>query len=137
MLGAAVLLLALGWSAGPACSSDNGPDCSAKVDLSCTPAYDPTFENLFQNTLHGSCALTGTSCHAPAGQSGGVNFGDADSAYRTLVDQQKVLGGRPQCSPMVHRIISSDPAYQMPPGKPLTPSEQCAVIQWINAGAKR
>jgi hypothetical protein len=122
-----------------ACSSTSGSsdDCSTTVDLSCTPAYEPTFDNLFQKTLKPSCALAGTSCHAAAGHQDGVIMEDADSAHRTLVEGGKVVPGKPMCSEMARRILSTDRSFMMPPGMALPPGESCAAIQWMARGATR
>lgn len=125
------LLLALA-----ACSDDRAADsCDVGADRNCTPAYEPTFDNLFQKTFKVSCALSGTSCHAAAGAKAGLVFEDATAAYGLL--QRRVVGGKPECSLLARRVLSTDTSYMMPPGLALPPGEQCAIVQWIAKGAPR
>jgi hypothetical protein len=121
-----------------ACSDDAppAPTCIA-VDRSCTPAYEPTFDNLFQMTFSRSCALAGTSCHAAAGHQAGLVLDDADTAYRLLLEHGRAVASKPECSLLARRILSTDRTFMMPPGLPLAPGEQCAIIQWMAHGASR
>ena len=121
-----------------ACGSDPpaAPACAPAVDRACTPAYDPSFDNLFQKTLRPSCALSGASCHAAAGQKGGLVFEDADTAHRLLLERG-VTAGKLECSVLARRVLSADTRFMMPPGLALSPAEQCAIIQWIARGALR
>jgi hypothetical protein len=132
-LAAGVLLV---LAAVGACS-EGGLDCSAPVDLACTPAYEPTFAMLHERTFKGSCALNGAQCHSAIGRKQGINFESADEAYAALQKNDRVLPGRPECSKIVHRIQSGDRNFQMPPGLPLDPSERCAVVLWIADGGAR
>jgi hypothetical protein len=133
--GSASLLVGLA-----ACSSgDSTPPaqaCDVVVDRGCTPAYEPTFDNLFQKTFKTSCALSGASCHAAAGHKAGLVFEDADTAHSLLLER-RVTAGKPECSLLARRVLSPDTGFQMPPGLPLAPGEQCAIIQWIARGALR
>ncbi|HSO36435.1 MAG TPA: c-type cytochrome domain-containing protein [Labilithrix sp.] len=122
-----------------ACSSSSAPGgdaCDVTVDRACTPAYEPTFDNLFQKTFKPSCALSGASCHAPEGRKAGLVFENADTAHRLLLDG-RVTAGKPECSLLTRRILSTDTAFMMPPGLALAPGEQCAIIQWMARGAQR
>jgi cytochrome c551/c552 len=116
-------------SPAPACL-DGG------VDTSCTPAYEPTYDALYANTLHPTCAKSGVSCHASTGKQAGLNFDDADDAYKVLTAQM-VRPGEPACSVLVHRIVADTGTIRMPPGRSLPPGEQCAIIKWVADGAKR
>jgi len=112
-------------------------ECLAALDRSCTPAYDPTFDNVFQKTFKPSCALAGTSCHAPAGAKAGLVFEDPAAAHRLLLERDRVVAGNPECSLVVRRTTSTDTSFQMPPGMLLPAGEQCAIVQWIARGAGR
>jgi hypothetical protein len=127
-----VLQLAVGCSdpaPAPVCI-DSG------VDPACAPPYEPTWDALFANTLQPSCAKSGVSCHASTGRQGGINFDDREAAYAALL-RRDVRAGEPECSPMVHRLVSTDGKFRMPPGANIDPAAQCAVVRWIAAGAKR
>lgn len=120
-----------------ACGDDAPPPVCITVDRSCTPAYEPTFDNLFQMTFSRSCALAGTSCHAAAGHQAGLVLEDEDTAYRLLLEHGRAVAGKPECSLVARRILSTDREFMMPPGLPLAPGEQCAIIQWMVRGASR
>jgi hypothetical protein len=120
-----------------ACDSGDALDCSAPVDLACTPAYEPTFAMLHERTFKVSCALSGGQCHSAAGRQRGVNLETVDDAYASLQKNDRVVPGRPECSKVVHRIQSSDRRFQMPPGLPLDAAERCAIVLWIRDGGLR
>jgi len=128
--------LVVGFSVGaPACG---GEDC-VEVSTSCQPLYEPTFDNVWQNTLAPSCAV-GSTCHTAEGDQGGLTLDDADGAYAELVgdsgDDARVIAGDAGCSKIVRRLVS-DGSDAMPPGAPLDEAERCAVIQWVANGAER
>jgi len=117
--------------AGPACTP-------APVSSSCTPAYEPSYEQVFAKTLQPTCAKSGVSCHASSGRQGGLAFDDADEAYRMMLESTRVVvAGDPGCSELVARLAATDGNVRMPPGRSLDASEQCAITQWIARGAKR
>lgn len=107
------------------------------LDPTCAPAYEPTFSNVFQKTLQPSCAYAGPSCHASSGRKAGVVFDDPESAYRSLLEGERTVPGKPECSLLVRKLQSNDTSFMMPPGLALPPDERCAVIQWIARGALR
>ena len=121
-----------------ACSGDDA--CSA-VAIECTPQYQPTFTNVFNNTLLPSCGVAGSACHAPEGAKAGLVFAEIEQAYDLLtgaggqaarVDPQ-ALG----CGTLLSRIATDDRGRVMPPGNPLADSEVCAIVQWVSMGAER
>lgn len=113
-----------------------GVGCSGvDVDTECTPLYEPTFDNVYQNTLAVSCAVGNGTCHTSDASAGGLAFPDADSAYAALLDD-RVEPGDASCSLIVERI-ASDGDDVMPPGSPLNETERCSIVQWIEAGAER
>lgn len=130
-----------------ACGDDSGPAAPALVcanvapdrsSPSCTPLYEPSYDDVFAKTLKPTCAKSGVSCHASTGRQGGLAFEDPDEAYRMLVDSTHVVRpGDPSCSPIVARIVATDGKVRMPPGRSLEATEQCSIIQWIASGAKR
>ncbi|MDP6944953.1 MAG: c-type cytochrome domain-containing protein, partial [Myxococcota bacterium] len=114
------------------------------LETNCDPLYLPTtFDNVFERTLEPGCALGSSSCHAPEGAKGGLVFDalDPDAAWTALLEplntEPRVVAGDPACSPLVHRIVSDDSAFQMPPGTGLSAPEWCAVVHWILEGASR
>jgi len=117
------------------CPSDPPPECIT-VDVQCQPLYQPTFANVYDQTLKDGCGSERSACHSRTGQKGGMSFEDADTAYAALLDG-RVIPGDPACSEMVVRSSSPGTDYQMPPGSALMAAEQCALIQWVQAGAPR
>lgn len=133
-LSSSLLTSALGCSSPAA--SEPAPVClDAGVDEACTPAYEPTYEALYANTLQPSCGLGGAACHTSSGKQGGVDFSDPDVGYASLTG--KLRAGEPECSVVVHRVLATSGTVRMPPGRSLPPGESCAIIQWIAAGARR
>ena len=127
----------LGWLCFStlACSTgtpDDGP-CLASVTTECQPLYAPNYDEVFNRTLKPTCALAGGACHAADGAMGGLVFADADDAFDLLLDGRRVLPGDPACSVLIKRLVLGE----MPPGKPLSAAEQCAIVQWVAGGAKR
>lgn len=120
-----------------ACGSDPPADECITVNRSCTPAYEPSFDNVFQKTLKPSCALPGSSCHAAAGHQGGLVMEDIETAHNLLLEHKRAIAGNPECSLVVRKTQSTDRAFQMPPGLPLSAEEQCSILQWVAQGAKR
>lgn len=128
---AVVVLVALA-----ACTE--APPACIDVDTMCQSLYQPTFDNVYANTLQGKCGSTDTSCHSAAGHMGGMSFDTKDTAYSALLaaGQNRVVPGNPGCSKVVVRTNGIGKDYQMPPGDPLTDEhERCALIQWIANGA--
>lgn len=120
--------------AAPACANV-APE---KASASCTPSYEPSYENVFAKTLKPTCAKSGVSCHASTGHQGNLAFEDADEAYELMLDKTQVVRpGDAACSPIVARLVATDGTVRMPPGRSIDAAEQCAVIQWIANGAKR
>lgn len=118
------------------CSDDGQPRC-VTVDATCTPRYQPTFANLYANTLRDSCGSQSSVCHSAAGRRGGLSMESADVAFAQLTDPatDRVVAGDPACSEMVVRIHGTGEGYLMPPGAPLPAADRCAIEQWIAAGA--
>ncbi len=126
--------VALGFAGG--C----GDEC-VEVRTDCAPLYEPTFDNVYHNTLAQSCAVGGSSCHTASGAQGGMSFVDADQAYRMLTgaidDKQRVIAGDASCSLLVARIAAPEDEDVMPPGSRLPDNEVCSIVKWVEAGAAR
>lgn len=118
-------------------ATEPAPVCldAGVLDESCTPAYEPTYDAIYANTFERSCAASGVSCHASTGKQGGVDFSNANAAYDGL--KSKLRAGQPECSILIHRVVSTTGKTRMPPGRSLPAGEQCAIIQWVKNGAKR
>lgn len=118
------------------CPSDPPPTCTTTViDVSCSPQYLPTFDNVFENTLKMECGSGRNSCHSANGD-GDMSLADPDSAYNSLLDG-RVVPGDPTCSELIVRTHDLGTDYQMPPGGALSAAERCALVQWVAAGAAR
>jgi hypothetical protein len=133
-------LLVLALCAG--CPADPPPACTM-VDTACAPGYQPTFHNVYQNTLQVSCGADNSSCHNAAGHQGNLSFaGDETAVYTALLSdssldpsRKRVVAGDPACSLLTVRTEGVGADYQMPKGDPLRAAERCALVQWIQAGA--
>jgi hypothetical protein len=126
-----------------ACTSTPGappdPPCVQGLTPSCQAQYDPpTFDTIYAKILHPTCASGSGTCHTADAAKGGLVYEDPDTAYKLLVDGRHVIPGDPGCSLIMKRLTSTDPNYHMPPGSiSITPGEECTIVQWILAGAKR
>ena len=109
----------------------------ADVDPDCTPQYEPTFANVYANTLEPQCSPFG--CHREPTPSGNMDLGTIDVAYAELLEEgeDRVLPGDPEHSEMVMRIFTRESEFKMPPGPtPMPEEEQCAVALWVLMGAE-
>jgi len=107
--------------------------CGACLDPlpACDPLYEPTFDEVYTNTLEPSCALGG--CHDADKQAGGLDLSAPDIAFAALVDDGRALASDAECSQVIERLVEGS----MPPGAPLSDEEICAVQMWVAEGAKR
>jgi hypothetical protein len=126
-------VFALGAWAG--CADDAALPRCVTVDAQCTPRYQPTFANLYANTLKDSCGSQSSACHSATGRKGGLSMDTAEVAFRELTSDGRVVPGDPACSELVVRLHGGGASYLMPPGAPLAAVDRCAVEQWIAAGA--
>jgi len=121
----AVLLLVAGCGAEGSC---------LVLPADCVPQYDPVFDEIWDNTLSVSCALSG--CHGPDDRSGGLSLGDnPDNAFDAL--QRYITPGDAPCSRLMKHLEPTGGRSQMPPGGALLDEERCVVRTWINDGAVR
>ena len=122
------------------CSDTGGESavCLDPLPTDCVPLYEPTYDNVFEQTFKG-CSVGGSACHSEQGAKGGLVLSDKELAYTSLLNPPatapRVIAGDPECSSLVHRLESTDNAVVMPPGNPLSASERCAIEQWIRQGA--
>ncbi len=118
------------------CPGNDQPPACITVDTMCAPLYTPTFTNVYNNTLRGSCGSTNSSCHSAKGHKGGLSFADEQTAYDGLLSG-RVTPNDPGCSEFVVRTSSPGTDYEMPPDAPLTAPARCALLQWVQMGAQR
>src|SRR4051812_46076337 len=101
---ALLFLISLPMLALAACPNDDEAPpvvCLEAGSLgTCTPAYDPTYDNVYASTFQPTCAKSGFSCHSPEGHQGGLNFFDKEAVYGQLLDHA-VKAGSPECSNLV------------------------------------
>lgn len=126
---------------------DVGPDggaCLEALASDCQTAYEPSFENLFDNALGSSCgsSITGGSCHSAEGAQGGLVLETLDAAHAHLLGdadgRARVVPGDPECSLLMQRLHSTDARFRMPPGaEPLPDNVLCAFQRWIAEGAEK
>ena len=120
-----------------ACGGADQDPCEETLPSSCSPLYEPTFTQVYTQTLQVKCAVTGGACHSAAGAKGGLILEGEDAAYAGLVESGRVIPGEPECGELTHRLESTDAAIVMPVGGNLSEPERCAIYAWIRAGALR
>lgn len=114
------------------CPADEPPACTT-VDLDCSPQYQPTFDNVYANTLVMDCGSGRSACHSASGE-GGMSLVDPPTAHAQLL-AGRVTPGDPACSELIVRTHDQGTDYEMPPGAALSEAERCALVQWVAAGA--
>jgi hypothetical protein len=125
-----------------------GPDadalhCVDDLSLDCQPLHDPpTFDAIFDGTLHPTCASGHGTCHSGDAAKAGLVFEDPDDAYAALLGtaggRARAIPGDPACSLLVERLSTSNERLRMPPGPtPLSGPELCTIVLWIADGAER
>lgn len=133
-----VLALAPGCEPGGGDEGD-APACIELDEMECTPLYEPTYANVFAQTILPRCGVSGSACHGQAnaaGADGGLVISDAAATHAALLDGGFVEASDPACSEVVVRTEIDDDALRMPPGAtPLPDGERCAMQQWIREGA--
>ncbi|HVK78891.1 MAG TPA: c-type cytochrome domain-containing protein [Kofleriaceae bacterium] len=129
---AAVAGLAVGLAGCP----DDELTC-VDIDPACTPLYEPTWANVFDNTLAPKCGVGGSSCHGGASPWGALHLDDPTRAHADLTRAGAgiVIAGEPSCSEMIMRLNASSSKLVMPRGSRLQDSEICALERWVAAGA--
>ena len=112
-------------------------DDGACVDIpaECAPLYEPTFQNVYSNTIAPKCTVGGSSCHGAGGHH--FEFQGIDVAYDAFLRFGLVDPENPGCGDIARRIESDNPSYVMPIGSKLSEAERCAIHLWIRAGAQR
>ena len=118
------------------CNLDSEVDC-VEVPTSCAPLYEPTFDNVYAQTLAPKCAVGGGSCHSASGAQGNLVLEGVDLAYDGLTSNGLLDGSSPGCGILAKRLESNDSSYVMPIGAKLSEAERCAVHLWIQAGGER
>lgn len=118
---------------GAAACDDAPADCLAGDPTDCAPLYDPTFANVYERTLIGSCAVGGSACHGSDGATSDLRLVDRAQAHAALLAY--LTPGDAVCSPLSTRLDGVG-AGQMPPGAQLDAAAKCAVRQWIADGAR-
>ena len=118
------------------CSETPPPTCTALVlDEACAPLYQPSFTNVYANTITTDCGSSRGACHADGGESK-LSFATEQAAYDNLL-RDYVTAGNPECSEMIVRTADVGEDYTMPQGDSLGESERCALQQWVRQGAVR
>ena len=118
------------------CPGKDPPPMCITVDTACAPLFAPTFTNVYNMTIKGSCGSVNASCHSAAGAQGGLSFADEQTAFDGLT-AGRVTPGDPGCSEFIVRTSSPGTDYEMPPGVTLSAPTRCALIQWVQNGAQR
>jgi len=127
------LLLCAAVIAATASCSDEAT--CIEVDVDCERLYEPTFDNVFSETLEAKCGISGP-CHNATSAKAGLVYEDPDESYDLLLES-RVEPGNPGCSLLIRRIESTNTGFRMPPGGMLSEQERCSIRQWIASGAER
>lgn len=119
---------------------DDGGECLLAVTTECDVSYEPTYTNIFNNTLRPTCGGPGVSCHGEDGRRGGLVFATAGESYDLLLGitdgRSRVTPGEPDASMLLQRLECSSPLPRMPLNSdPLPATARCAIAKWIAAGA--
>ena len=117
------------------CPKEPPPPCDTTIDVSCSPGYVPTFDNVYVNTIEAKCGGDKSACHSAEGRAGGLDMSTQDKAHANLLMDGRVKPGDATCSEMTIRVHGVGHDYQMPPGDELSKEEACALIQWVQMGA--
>ncbi|CAN5835160.1 hypothetical protein BH11MYX2_BH11MYX2_06060 [soil metagenome] len=119
------------------CGAEPPPKCtSTQLDDACLPQYQPTFANVYANTLTEDCGSTKGACHKNGGEAG-LSFADEDTAYNNLLNRHYVVPGGVACSEFIVRTADTGKDYSMPKDSAIGDSEKCALQQWVRNGAQR
>lgn len=105
-------------------------------------SFTPTYTNIFNQTLRGTCGGPGVSCHGIDGAQAGLIFATEQQSYDLLLgnvgNRPRVIPGDPDASLLVQRIECSAPKRRMPLNSdPLAATVRCAIVKWIADGALR
>jgi hypothetical protein len=127
---------ALGIPTALAACKDHPPGCISLASA-CEPAYPPTFDNVYNQTIAPKCGGDGNACHSVKGMRGGLVMNNQAAAFANLLagGNRRVVANDAACSGMVVRLSGHGHAWVMPPEHPLSEAEQCAVRMWIQNGA--
>lgn len=118
------------------------PSCVENLNVGCTAVQYPesNYSTIYRELILPQCAI-GSSCHGTGSAMGGLVLTNADDTYDALLGtkggQKRVLPGDPACSPLMVRLHSRDPVFQMPRGNRLSEPALCNFIQWIKQGAEK
>jgi hypothetical protein len=127
---------------GGSTGNDAQPTCLATpADGACKdPLYQPTFHELFTNTLQPTCGANG--CHSGSNPQGGLQLGDTEQvAYAALMANDengmpRVTANDLSCGQFIVRLETPGKPWSMPFGSHLDPQKLCVIQQWIAQGAK-
>lgn len=114
-------------------SEKEGPPACVAVETTCTPLYEPTFDNVYNSTLRTGCGSQLGACHSANG-AGELSLANPAAAHGALLDGH-VTPGDPGCSEVIVRTSAPGKDYEMPPGITLSAAERCSLILWVAAGA--
>jgi hypothetical protein len=130
---------------GGACSGSDvnsqspPPPCVENLNLSCNVLHDPPiYPTIYKQIIQPQCTL-GSGCHSTDGAMGGLVLANAEDTYDALLGlkggTKRVVPRDAACSPLMVRLESHDPNFQMPRGSRLSDAELCDFVKWIQAGA--
>ena len=90
------------------------------------------FSSEVEPILRERCA----ACHGPTVQTNGLRFDQRDGALRGGYSGRAILPHHSAESPLVHRVVSDDDSYRMPPAGPRLTLDEVAILRaWIDQGA--
>lgn len=124
------------------CGPGEPDECLLAVSTECAVGFPPTYANIFQQSLRGTCGGPGVSCHGADGAQAGLVFANEQQSYDLLLgnvgNRARVIPGDPDASILVQRLECSSPLRRMPLNSdPLPATARCAIAKWIADGAQR
>lgn len=125
-----VLLILLAVCSG--CETPPPTCTSTPLDDQCQPLYTPdSFAKVYSNTIQPDCGSSKGACHGANAESS-LAFDDPQKAYEGLV--KHVKAGDATCSELIVRTHDLGQDYTMPPDSPLSESERCSLLKWVQMG---
>ena len=116
--------------------------CLASLPETCAASIPVNYTSIYDKVLRPSCGAigSGSTCHGPSGNQGGLSLYDPKGTYAELLGtsdgRARVLPGDALCSVLMERLETSNIANRMPLNDVQLPAGlRCAVQQWIEAGA--
>ncbi len=105
--------------------------CGVISSAATSAAEPPDFVHQIAPVLRAQCG----KCHLGASQKGGFSLNTRQALLAGGEEGKAVISGRSEDSPLISRVTSQDPDFQMPPEGPRLSGKQVQLLKaWIDAG---